>query len=198
MPSPPLPQSLDDLFDHAKSFAEHSMRTQGKVPQALFALSPAGPLYHIWPSMAWLPVTDPTASEREQDSFAYNARLICTVHKATAVVVVLEASMPSTTPGLPLNILAPPGESPKPQEIVVLAGESRKTSELRIFSLLHMGSVFSTFGEYFGPAEIGLLVRFAHMLPPSSVTPAMLATARAHLKMLGITPATMRRDWSAN
>ncbi len=194
----PLPQSLDDLFAHAKSFAEFSMRTRGRVPLALFALSPEGPLFYGSSSIAWLTPPDPMADEREKDSFAYSAGLICTVHKATAVVVVLEASMPVTTPSLPLNILAPPGQSSDRQEIVVLAGESRMKSEQKLLSIVRMGGLFSNLEEYFGPPDVGLLVRFSHFLPPQSVTPAMLATARAHLAALGIKAETLRRDWSAN
>jgi hypothetical protein len=189
MPAPPPPQSLDDLLAHAENFAGFSMRTRGKVPPSLFALSPAGPLLFIPATMA---------SELEKDDFAYTARLICTVHDASAVVMVLEAWMTLAAPGRPLDLSVPPSRSPHRQEIVIITGETHRITKQKILPIIRAGSVFSAFGEHFGPPDVSLAGRFSHILPPKTISPAMRAKARSHLAVLGITPDAFRRDWSAN
>ena len=77
------PQTLDRLF-RAEEFARFSLRARGKVPPALLALGPDGPLF-------FLPST--LADERAKDNFATTARLICIAHTATAAVMILEAWM---------------------------------------------------------------------------------------------------------
>lgn len=67
MSKPPPPQSLDALLARAEDFALFSMRSGGKVPPALLALGPAGPLFFIPTNLA---------DERAKDNFAHTARLI--------------------------------------------------------------------------------------------------------------------------
>ena len=71
----PPNQTLDDLMARAENFAGFSMRSAGKVPPAMLAASPGGPIFYLPTSMA---------SVRAKDNFANTARLICVAHGATA------------------------------------------------------------------------------------------------------------------
>jgi hypothetical protein len=189
LPSP-SPQPLDSLLAQAEGFAQFALRTHGKVPPALLALSPAGPLYFIPSGMA---------DERAKDHFANTARLICAAHAVSAVVLVLEAWMTVAAPGRPLDRTTPPSESLYRKEVVILAGETRTTSTQKILPIIRTGAGgFFGFGESDAPALADFQGRFAQLLPPTPPTPATQAKIHALLAAMGITPASLRRDSSAN
>jgi hypothetical protein len=181
---------LDALIAQAEDFAQFSMRTRGKVPPTLFAISPARPLFFIPSSMP---------DDLAKDSFANTARLICIAHAATAAVLILEAWMTMAAPGRPLDMSVPPSESLHRREVVILTAENRKATKQKILPIIRTGAGgFHGFGEFGVPAETTYEGRFAQILPPKPSTPAMQAKARALLAALGISPDAIRRDWSEN
>lgn len=184
------PQTLDDLLFRAEEFARFSMRARGKVPPALLALGPDGPLFFI-PSHL--------ADERAKDNFATAARLVCIAHAATAAVMILEAWMKLAAPDGSLDLSTPPSESLLRKEVVMLTGESRTSTQQKILPILRTGAGgFFGFGEFAGPEGTSFQGRFAQILPPNPPTPEQQAKARVLLAALGVTPEALRRDWSAN
>ncbi len=190
MSKPPPPQSLDDLLARAENFALFSLRSGGKVPPALLALGPGGPLFFV-------PAT--LADERAKDNFANTARLICVAHAATAAVMILEAWMKLAAPDGSLDLSVPPSESLLRKEIVLLTGESRAGVQQKILPILRTGAgSFFGFGEFEGPSATSFQGRFAQILPPQPPTAGDQAKARTLLAAMGVTAAAFRRDWSAN
>ena len=190
MSKPPPPQSLDALLARAEDFALFSMRSGGKVPPTLLAVSPDGPLF-------FLPST--LRDERAKDNFAHTARLICIAHAATAAVMILEAWMKTASPDGSLDLTLPPSESFNRKEVVMLAGESRSGFSQKILPIIRTGAGgFFGFGEFEGPDATSFQGRFAQILPPKPPTPSEQAKARTLLAAMGVTAAALRRDWSAN
>jgi hypothetical protein len=187
---PQSPQSLDDLLARAEHFANFAMRTRGKVPPALLAISPDGPLFFVPSALA---------DERAKDNFANTARLICVAHAATAAVMILEAWMKLAAPDGSLDLSVPPSESLNRREVVLLTGETRAGFKQKILPIIRTGAGgFFGFGEFDGPSATSFEGRFAQILPPKRPSPEMQTKARTLLAAMGVTPAALRRDWSAN
>ncbi len=190
MSNPPPPQSLDDLLARAEDFANFSMRARGKVPPALLAVGPGGPLFFIPSTLA---------DERAKDNFANTARLICIAHAATAAVMILEAWMKLAAPDGSLDLSVPPSESLLRREIVLLTGETRARVQQKILPIIRTGAGgFFGFGEFEGPAATSFQGRFAQILPPKPPSPEMQNKARTLLAAMGVSADALRRDWSAN
>ncbi len=107
--------ALDSLLAYAEGYAEFSMRTLGRVPPSLLAVSPNGSFHFIPANLK---------DVRAKDNFANTARLICLAYGVTAAVIVLEAWMKTAKPGETLDSTEPPSEAFDRQEVVLLTGEA--------------------------------------------------------------------------
>jgi hypothetical protein len=187
---PQPPQALDDLLARAEDFALFSMRSGGKVPPALLADSPGGPIFFMPSSLA---------DERAKDNFANTARLICVAHAATAAVMILEAWMKTAAPDGSLDLTVPPSESLHRREVVMLAGESRSGFKQKILPIIRTDAGgFFGFGDFEGPDATSFQGRFAQILPPKLPSSEMQTKARTLLAAMGVTAEALRRDWSGN
>ena len=190
MPKASPPQSLGDLLCRAEEFARFSMRARSKVPPALLALGPDGPLFFIPSNLA---------DEQAKDNFANTARLICIAHSATAAVIILEAWMKLAAPDGSLDLSVPPSKSLLRQEVVILTGESRTGTLQKIFPILrNEAGDFFGFGQFAGPEGTSFQGRFTQILPHKPPSPEAQTKARTLLAALGVTANALRRDWSAN
>jgi hypothetical protein len=185
MPAGPEETALDDLLAYAEGYAEFSMRTLGRVPPSLLAVSPNGS-FHFIPSNL--------KDERAKDSFANTARLICLAYGVTAAVIVLEAWMKTAKPGETLDTTEPPSEAFDRQEVVVITGESVGQQKQKLLPIIRTDAGgFFGFGEHDGPKFDNYRGRFAQIISPTKP-----ATEHQELAAIGITEQSLRNkpEWN--
>lgn len=179
-----------DLLARAEHYANFAMRKIGNVPPTMMGLGSGGPLFFI-PSRL--------SDERAKDNFADTARLICVAHDATAAVLILESWMKVAAPGETLDTMERPSEAFDRKEIVVITGETRTGFKQKLLPIIRTDAGgFFGFGEYDGPSAETIEGRFTQILPPKRPIREMQNKARMVLAAIGITPADLRRDPSAN
>ena len=141
---------------------------------ALFLIGDKGPRLFCPPSLN---------SIEDKDTFATLARLLCIVHNASAMVIVLEAWMKMAAPDKKLDLTEPPSEAFDRMEVVSLMGESQEGQQQKILKIVRSGNhnFFSLVDAT--PKLDSFDGRFAQILPAKLVTPEDRVMAEA---MLGI------------
>jgi len=177
------PGDLNGLLQHGAGYARHMMKTAGSVPPTLMADTPEG-------TMLFIPKT--MGSENEKDAFANAGRLLAIGHKATSVMLILEAWMTvAKHPGETVPDI-PPSQSPDRKEVVVLTAEARG---VRAQQFLFIGRDwqrrFTGFGTSLVPQFDQIEGRFARMMPPKEPSNKDARLARMALKAMGVAVETL-------
>src|SRR5258706_14835962 len=76
--------SLDDLFDHASTYARFTLQESGNLEPTILILANDGSIIFL---------TGDTFDDRAKDKFIREARLVCIAYAAQAVAFVSEAWM---------------------------------------------------------------------------------------------------------
>src|ERR1039457_290273 len=175
----PQETALDKLLAYAEGYAEFTMRTLGRVPPSLLAISPKGSFHFIPANLK---------DVRAKDSFANTARLICLAYGVTAAVIILEAWMKTAKPGETLDTTEPPSEAFDRQEVVIITGESIGQQKQKLLPIIRTDAGgFFGFGEHDGPKYDSFKGRFAQIIPPTRPTTEHQELARTMLAVMGIT-----------
>jgi hypothetical protein len=177
------PQTLDDLLDNARHYAEYCMRGTGNVPPTLFLIGSDGKQVMFMP--------ENLADEKAKDNFAAESQLMVIACGATVAVLALEAWMKAAQPGETLDNMEPPSEAFDRQEVIVLMGESlAEGRNQQLLPIIRSGN-HKFFG--FGDSAIEKLDkiegRFSQLLPTKVPDKEMRALALAMLKVKGIQAA---------
>lgn len=182
--------ALNKLVAYAEGYAEFSMRTLGRVPPSLLAISPNGSFHFMPPRLK-----DVAA----KDNFAYTAHLICTAYGVTVAVIILEAWMKTAKPGEKLDLDEAPSEAFDCQEVVIITGEAVGQHKQRLLPIIRTDAGgFFGFGEHDGPKFDSYEGRFAQMIPPKKPTDKEQKMAKAILAAMGITEQSLRNklEWN--
>ena len=176
------PESLDDLLDQAKRYAEFSMRYSGRVPTTLLLLGPSGPGIYVPRNLD---------DEQAKNDFAAVARRMAIAHDATAVVMVVEAWARRATSDVPLDLTIPPSQAPDRQEVVSLVGEALGLQKVTFLPIRRTATgAFSGFGPDCVQNFNQMQGRFAEILPAQTPTSEEKASAQAILRAQGIKQTT--------
>ena len=175
---PPRTQ-LESLLDPALEHAEDAMREDGALSPALFVASPEG---------LFLLGSGPWEDLQQKDNFVANARLLCAAHAATAVVLAYETWGGEAGPGERLLPDAPPSESPRRKEFIVLSGEAAGGhSQQRWVPILRDGQGrFSCLRAVVVPPAKPAEGPPTHLLPEVPPTQEVRALAKSMLKVRGL------------
>lgn len=157
------------------------MRKFGNVPPMLIAATPKGFLNYV---------PEHLEDEKAKDKFINTSRFIITGYQATAAVMILESWMTvGGTDGSRPD--SPPSESFEREEVVILAAESFEGHRTEILPIVRSDS-----GKFFGFGDARKMDkmqgRFAELLPPKPVEPAMSMMARQSLAVMGITEESLK------
>ena len=182
--------ALNKLVAYAEGYAEFSMRTLGRVPPSLLAITPGGSFHFIPASLK-----DVDA----KDDFAYTSHLICTAYGVTVAVVISEVWMKTAKPGEKLDLDEAPSEAFDRQEVVIITGEAVDQHKQRLLPIIRTGAGgFFGFGEHDGPKFDSYEGRFAQMIPPKKPTDKEQKMAKVILAAMGITEQSLRNkpEWN--
>ena len=186
----PQQTALDKLLAYAEGYAEFTMRTLGRVPPSLLAISPKGSFHFIPANLK---------DVRAKDHFANTARLICLAYGVTAAVIVLEAWMKTAKPGETLDTTEPPSEAYDRQEVVIITGEAIGQQKQKLLPIIRTGvGGFFGFGEHVGPKIDNYQDRFAQIIPPKKPKPEHQKLAKTMLAAIGITEQSLQNkpEWN--
>jgi len=178
MKPPQQLKTLDDLLAQAEHYSHFCMRNSGHMAPTLFLIGERGPLMFCPRSLR---------DEGEKDEFANLARLLCTAHDASAVVIAMESWMKRVQPGEILDLTEPPSEAIDRQEVITLMGESRGGGQKqKILSIIRSGN-----HKFFAlvdatPKCDSFGGRFAQILPPPDTRLEHRILAEAILKVKGV------------
>ena len=171
-------ETLDDLLAQAAHYANFCMRNSGKMAPTLFLIGADGPMMFVPASLA---------DEKEKNTFATTARLMCIAHAARVAVMALEAWMKTATPGEKFDMTEPPSESFDRQEVIVLMGESQAGQKQKFLPIIRSGNgKFFGFGDSNTPSLDKMEGRFAGILPPKVASDEHRTLAKAMLKVKGV------------
>ena len=178
MKTPQASKTLNELMVRAEHFANATFHSQGKMPPALFAATPTGPMVFVPQSLS---------DAQAKDNFANTARLMCVAQAATAAVIALEAWATFAKPGESLDMDTPPSEAPERKELVVLMVEAAGVQKQKLLPIIRTDAGgFLGFGELKGLEVASFKGRFAEMLPPKPPTEKQRADAAVFLDVLGV------------
>lgn len=121
---------------NAENYALTSMRQINCLPATLFGLGDAGPFMFMPQSLA---------DEQAKDAFAFVARLVCVAYNATATVLAMECWAKFRQPDEPFDPGERPSEAIDRREIVLLSGETRGGSQLKVLPIIRTDA-----GGFFG------------------------------------------------
>lgn len=177
------PDDLNRLLQHGAGYARHMMKTTGSVPPTLMADTPEG-------MMLFIPKT--MGNENDKDAFANAGRLLAIGHKATSVMLILEAWMTlAKHPGEAVPNV-PPSQSPDRKEVVVLMAEARGVrAQQFLFIERDWQQRFTGFGTSLVPQFDKIEGRFARMMPPKEPSNKDARLARLALRAMGVAVETL-------
>ena len=167
------------LFDLARGYAEHMMRSGGSVRPVLLADTAEG-------NILYLPET--MGDESAKQNFANAARLIAVGYGATAVAFVFESWITVAKPGRPLDS-TPPSESPEGEECVLISAETGHRQAIEILMIQRDSTgKFVGFATLDVPRVTGFQGRFAQIMPPKPPGEGEIVMARQLLSLMGVAP----------
>ncbi len=170
--------SLEDLLGCAERCATLSMRECGEVRPTFMILTGEGTLLLLPGNMA---------DEREKDTSAMTARLVCLAHDANAVVVVSEAWMSVRSHRSAYEL---PSEAPDRKEVVMLLGEAYGSRKMKFLPILRSESgAFRGFGDSSDSPYDSVEGRFTNILPAQRPTSEVRAEAKRILAAMVATSA---------
>ena len=189
-PDPNDSARLDALAQQATGYALHMMRTTGSVPPTVIADTADG---FVFCMPSGLP------DEAAKDRFADVARLLAVAHNARAIVMVAEAWVRMAVPGIPLDTVTPPSQSPDRQEVVVLMLEGQTRCATGLLPILREGSgAFREFGQSPALNFTSTSGRFTGLMPKHMPSASEADRAKAELLRLGMFVVNRGLDVSMN
>ena len=189
-PDPENSVRLEALAQQAKRYALHKMRSTGSVPPTVIADTADGFIFCMPSGMP---------DEAAKDRFADIARFLAIAHNARAIVMVVEAWVRMAKPGIQLDTVTPPSQSPDRQEMVVLMLEDQARSSTGLLPIMREDSgVFREFGQSPELNFTSTTGRFTGLMPKHMPGASEVAMAKAELLRLGMCVVNQGFDPSLN